>query len=314
MNYDIQVNPLNPVEYLACCGIFEILARFDPNATSWWELEPQPRFRLETEIDEAALLTCLTEALADWNQWQRPEEQPADAPVSEGEQSKDEQSAEPTSEEAEGEESDDEAEGNEGISLSPQFSLNDRLVTLKLDWWYETLTPQRKIKAKSAWKMYAGQQTAEKISHDMTAKAAQLLKENSISCLTDLIKSSAKMTGRFGFDPRSSRNALDTGYSPNDLKLPIATYPFAEMLTALATQYFFPQRNQPSAGITSSRGWIKNNVFQYALWKTPLPITLARVAAIGAAINKDDAIPLRAERANRDKYSNFKMAVMTTWK
>ena len=29
MKYDIQVNPLNPVEYLACCGVFEILARFD---------------------------------------------------------------------------------------------------------------------------------------------------------------------------------------------------------------------------------------------------------------------------------------------
>src|SRR5262249_8314878 len=155
-------------------------------------------------------------------------------------------------------------------------------VCLTLDWWYETLTRQKKIKAKSAWKMYAGQQTAEKISRDMTNKAAQLLRENPIVCLTDLIKLSAGMTGRFGFDPRSSRNALDTGYSANDLNLPITTYLFAEMLTAIATQYFFPQRNHQGGGITSSRGWIKNDVFQYALWIRPLPIILARVAAIGA--------------------------------
>src|SRR5436853_1030779 len=158
MKYDIQVNPLNPVEYLACCGVFEILARFDANATSWWELEPLPRFWLESEIDEASLLTCLTQALADWSQWQRQEEGQGDqAAISEGEES--------------GEESDSEEESKEGILLSLQFSLNDWAATLNLEWWYETLTPQKKIKAKSAWKMYAGQQTAEKISRDMTSEA-----------------------------------------------------------------------------------------------------------------------------------------------
>jgi CRISPR-associated protein Csb3 len=310
MKYNIQVNPLNPVEYLACCGVFEILARFDANAISWWELESQPSFWLESEIDEASLLACLTQALSDWSQWQAEEKTLTAEEAEEGAEEIFDDN-EKDGEESSGEE---ESESNEGILLCPRFSLNDKTVCLTLDWWYETLTPQKKIKAKSAWKMYAGQQTAEKISRDMTTKAAQLLKENSIVRLTDIIKLSTGMTGRFGFDPRSSRNALDAGYSANDLKLPIATYPFAEMLTAIATQHFFPQRNQPSAGITSSRGWVKNDIFQYALWKTSLPITLARVAAIGAAINKDDVILLQAERANRDKYSNFKMATMTVWK
>ena len=314
MKYNIQLNPLNPVEYLACCGVFEILARFDASATSWWELESQPSFWIESEIDEASLLTCLTQTLSDWGQWQAEEKAPATGDTKEETEGVFD-SIENEEAEAERESGgEEEGESSEGIRLYPRFSLNDKTACLTLDWWYETLTPQKKIKAKSAWKMYAGQQTAEKISRDMTAKAAQVLKENSIVRLTGLIKLSVGMTGRFGFDPRSSRNALDAGYSANDLNLPIATYPFAEMLAALATQYFFPQRNQPSAGITSSRGWIKNDVFQYALWKTPLPITLARVAAIGAAINKGDVIPLRAERANRDKYSNFRMAAMTVWK
>lgn len=311
MKYDIQVNPLNPVEYLACCGVFEILARFDADATSCWELEPQPRFWIESKIDEASLLRCLTDTLANWNEWQTPENKTRDNLISEDEEA-DEKVSEELAEEYD-EANPAEEEGNEGIRLNLSFYLNDQVEELKLDWWYETLTPQKRIKAKSAWKMYAGQQTAEKISRDMATQAAQLLKKNPIARISDLIKLSAGMTGRFGFDPRSSRNALDTGYSPNDLKLPIATFPFAELLTAIAAQHFFPQRTQQAKGITSSRGWIANDVFRYALWKTPLPITLARMAAIGAAINKDDVIPLRAERANRDKYSNFRMATMTTW-
>jgi len=304
MKYDIQVNPMNPVEYLACCGVFEILARFDGNATSWWEIEPQPRFWLESEIGEASLLACLKETFSDWGQWRSREDENRndESLISKG--------VEGNAEETGGEEE----EGVEGILLKPQFSMNDSVIRLDVDWWYETLTPEKQIKKKSAWKMYAGQQTAEKISRAMTDVAARLLEQSSVNSLTELIKLSAGMTGRFGFDPRSSRNALDAGYSANDLKLPIATCPFAELLTTIAAQHFFPQRNQQSGGITSSRGWIANDVFRYALWTTPLPITLARMAAVGVAINKDDVIPLHAERASRDKYSNFRMATMAAWK
>jgi CRISPR-associated protein Csb3 len=310
MKYDIQVNPLNPVEYLACCGAFEILARFDVEATSWWELVPRPRFWIESTIDEASLLRCLIDSLSNWDEWQRSEQERGDF-ISQSVVPEDKVTEE-TAEENEAT-SPAEGESNEGIRLGLSFHLNDRVLALSLDWWYETLTTEKRIKEKSAWKMYAGQQTAEKISRKMVDQAAELLKQNPIKRITDLIRLSIGMTGRFGFDPRSSRNALDTGYSPNDLNLPIATFPFAELLAGIAAQHFFPQRTQQSKGITSSRGWMGNDVFQYALWTPRLPITLARMAAIGAGINNDDVIPFRAERANRDKYSNFRMATMTTW-
>ena len=73
MKYDIQVNPFNPVEYLACCGVLEILARFDSQATSYWELEPQPHLWLERAIDESDLLQSLRQTLGDWNEWQTTE-------------------------------------------------------------------------------------------------------------------------------------------------------------------------------------------------------------------------------------------------
>lgn len=304
MKYDVQVNPTNPVEYLACCGVFEILARFDGNATSWWEVEPQPGFWIESEIDEASLLACLKEAFSDWRQWRRRE----------GENQNDGSLIPQATEEDAEETNSDGEEVVEGVSLNPQFSMNDSVIRLNVDWWYETLTPEKQIKKKSAWKMYAGQQTAEKITRAMTNAAALLLKKSPVNSLTELIKLSTGMTGRFGFDPRSSRNALDAGYSANDLKLPIATHPFAELLTTIAAQHFFPQRNQQGGGITSSRGWIANDVFQYVLWTTPLPLTLARMAAVGVAVNEDDLIPLQARRASRDKYSNFRMATMATWK
>jgi CRISPR-associated protein Csb3 len=301
MKYDIQVNPYNPVEYLACCGVLEILARFDVKAASWWEAEGTPRLWLDSETDEAALLRCLTQTLTDWGEWQSLAEQAGETLASEAGQDEgmtEEQSAPDQAED----------ESSEGIRLQPSFYLNDCKVTLTLDWWYETLTPQRRIKEKSGWKMYAGQQTAEKISRDMTTAAGELLRQNQVEGISALLKLSAGMTGRFGFDPRSSRNALDTGFSANDLKLPIATYPFAEMLAGIAAHYFFPQRTRQGGGITSSRGWIEDDVFRYALWKTPLPITLARLAAAGTAINSDALILLEAGRARRDKYSNFKMA------
>lgn len=308
MKYDIQVNPYNPVEYLACCGVLEILARFDPDAVSWWELDTQPRCWLESLIDEPSLLRCLTQTLTDWNAWQASTNQAQEEEAQNGEV------AEDLSDEAD--DASAAEEGNEGLRLVPKFHLNGQSKEFVLDWWYETLNPQRKIKeknGKSAWKMYAGQQTAEKITRDMTEEAAKLLQKHQVESISALFKLSAGMTGRFGFDPRSSRNALDTGFSANDLNLPIATYPFAEMLAGIAAQYFFPQRTRQGGGITSARGWVEDDAFLYGLWQTPLPVKLARLAATGAAIRQDMLIPLRAGRAKRDKYSNFKMALAAVW-
>ncbi len=310
MKYNIQVNPLNPVNYLACCGVFEILARFDFSATSWWILEPHPCFWIESEIAETSLLDCLTRTLTDWSQWQ--------VNALSSNEDKPEKTFDETQDDNPEEDCDasdrNHSEGNEVISLKPSFHLHNKTIVMTLDWWYETLTPEQKIKMKSGWKMYAGQQTADKISRAMTICAAILHKQNQIIKISQLIELSIGMKGRFGFDPRASRNALDTGFSANDLNLDIPTFPFSESLATIAAQHFFPPRNRQSGGITSSRGWIENKIFRYALWKPPLPIQLARIAAFGAAIDNDAVIPLQAERAYRDRYSNFNMATLNTWK
>jgi CRISPR-associated protein Csb3 len=303
MKYDIQINPYNPVEYLACCGVFEILARFDALAVSWWELEGQSRCCLETQVDEAALLHCLSQTLTDWSAWQSstsemPETEEQDNAMDETEDTPEE---------------DDRAESNEGILFSPSFYLDDQVATLNLDWWYETLKPNKEIGKKSAWKMYAGQLTAENITHKMIEVATTTLQKQPVSGISTLLKLSAGMKRRFGFDPRSSRNALDTGFSANDLKMPVATYPFVEMLAGIGAHYFFAHRTKQGGGITSSRGWVSDDAFQYALWQIPLPIALARLAATGTAIQRDQLVLLEAGRAWRKDYANFKVAKTAVW-
>lgn len=298
MRYSLQANPFNPVEYLACCGLFEILVRFDAKAMAWWAKPNEACFNIESEISEESFLQCLKETFSDYGAWSNSlATTDSDTETDEPDQLNDE---------TEDEAADD--EGNDVSILTPTFRLNDQTRRFAIDWWYETLKPDRTIKKGSRWKMYAGNQTVEGIVSKMTAEFSS----NQVANLTALLRFSAGMTGRFGFDPRSTRNALEAGFSPNDLGEKVTTYPVAELLAGIGANYFFPPRTQLGGGTTSARGWIEDEIFQYALWQSPLPLTLARVAASGGGFDRKTLIFMQADRVKRDKYSNFKMARTTT--
>lgn len=305
MRYSLRANPFNPVEYLACCGIFEILTRFDSAAVTWWYPAHEACFQIDSVVDEESLLHCLRETLSNHTSWK---DHHIDNNADDGSDDNLTESA------VEGEDSDSgETEGDDGLILTVTFRLHDQSQSFPIDWWYETLKTDRTIKKKSGWKMYAGNQTIEGIIAKMTEKIADRIDNTTISDLTTLLRLSAGMSGRFGFDPRSTRNALETGYSPNDLGIEVPTYPAAELLACIGANYFFPPRTRPDAGITSARGWVTEKCFQYALWQSPLPLTLARMAAGGSGFDKRSLVFLQADRAKRDKYSNFKMARTVTF-
>ena len=185
--------------------------------------------------------------------------------------------------------------------------------SIALDWWLETAEQDGTIRSKSAWKMYAGQQTIEGIIADMLTEAAKLRTELRAGIpLADLLDQSAEMTGRFGFDPRASRNALDVGYSSNDLHLPVRTFVFAELLATFGLHSFFPARTGPAGRLQSTRGWRgaddgeDEKGFAYCLWPDPLPIALARLAA--GRPSSTGARTLFAPRAMRKNYSNLTLA------
>ncbi|MFZ4984438.1 MAG: hypothetical protein ACOYLF_03160 [Blastocatellia bacterium] len=305
MRYRLRANPFNPIEYLAACGLFEILVRFDPAATSCWVLPQEAGFNIESEVSEESLLQCLKETLCDYATWSSaPAVLDADSETDEtGISERDDEGSE---------EETGTGDGVDGSLLTPTFRLNDQVRTFSIDWWYEKLSPNGTIKEKSGWKMYAGNQSVEGIVGKMTGVISTELKNRQTTSLTELLQLSAGMSGRFGFDPRSTRNALEAGFSPNDLKLPVTTYPVAELLASIGANYFFPPRTSPEGGTTSARGWIENRTFQYALWQSPLPLTLARLAASGGGFDRRALIFLHADRVSRDKYSNFKMARIAT--
>lgn len=273
----IAVNAANPVEYLACCGIFEIASRFDETALAHWQIdEGETFFNLETVLSEAELLEIILPTLTDWNRWK----------VAANEE-------------------------KEVFRISVDFSrLENQTETFVFDWWYESLTRDGGIN-KSGWKMYAGQQKAEKIALDMTQKCQKLNCEK----LTDVLKHTSKVSGSFGFDPSASRNALDVGFSPNDLNLPVMTNPFAQLLAMFGTQNFFATRTRPSNRINSSRGWTRDNgkyYFDYSLWLIPVPINLARSLANSPPnVSENKIKKFRSPRASRDKYSNLTLAYPT---
>ncbi|MDT4896439.1 MAG: CRISPR-associated endonuclease/helicase Cas3 [Acidobacteriota bacterium] len=272
----IEVNALNPVEYLACCGIFEIASRFDETALAHWQSGDTTTFALESVVSEKELLEIILSTLTDWSKWKVMAN-----------------------------------DAKEVIRLEANFSgASDQTERFIFDWWYESLTPEGGIN-KSGWKMYAGQQKAEKITLDMIQKCQKLNCEN----LSEILQQTSKVSGSFGFDPMASRNALDVGYSPNDLNLPVVTNPFSQLLAMFGAQNFFSTRTKQANEIVSSRGWTKENrryFFDYSLWLMPVPIALARILANAPAqVPENKTMNLRSPRATRDKYSNLTLSFPT---
>lgn len=274
----IPTNPANPVNFLACCGLFDLLARMDASAHGWWTTTAPVSFLLESGIPESDLLATVLDTCCSLDRWAF---RPADG--------------EPTRIE---------------VSFIPP---NGQPFTVPLDWWLETAEMDGAIREKSAWKMYAGQQTVRGIIADMIAEAAALhlaLPPN--APVSNLLERAVAMTGRFGFDPRASRNALDVGYSPNDLQMPVLTFVFAEMLACFGLQSFFPARVGHAGNLASTRGWKGSEDgegekgFVYSLWAEPLPVSLARLAA--AHSDSPSARTLFSPRAMRKNYSNMSLA------
>ena len=281
---EIRCNPANPVLYLACCGLFDLVARIDPEAQGHWRAAVPTAFLLDAAIPATDFLQTLLDTFCNPARWQYKRR----------------------------------LEKSDPTVINVAFIPPDcPEFTVPLDWWFETVKESGEVKDKSAWKMYAGQQTVEKITGDMVSEAVALRKRGSLpDTLTALLAFETAMSGRFGLDPRSSRNALDVGFSSNDLGLPVNTAPFAELLAVFGLASFFPGRAGRADKLGSCRGWQERKKatndqkaqepgFCYRLWSRPLPVILARRAAFRA---EQDDLFLLSVRATRKNYSNLTLA------
>ena len=125
---------------------------------------------------------------------------------------------------------------------------------LALNWWLnETLT------GKSAFKTWGGQQTPRRVLEELLGELKGTIAVEEMFAWTRYMKS------RFGGDARAAWEALDAGYSPNDIGQDAATFPWVEILAVIGLQGFRPAQQ-------------KRARYRYSAWSDPLPIAAARAA------------------------------------
>ena len=110
--------------------------------------------------------------------------------------------------------------------------------TLQIDWWLDIFNENTSTLANKLW---PGRATTE------TIVASLLSKFPETPSVKDLFTSGAAyLTGRFGIDPRSSWDAQDLGYSPHAQSQPVLTFPIVEILGAIGLQGFRPVQISPT--------------------------------------------------------------------
>src|SRR5439155_18238629 len=65
----IPCHPANPVNYLACCGLADILARMDRTALTHWRTAAPLGFVMESSLTEAKYLAALLVTLRVSERW-----------------------------------------------------------------------------------------------------------------------------------------------------------------------------------------------------------------------------------------------------
>lgn len=135
---------------------------------------------------------------------------------------------------------------------------------MRLDWWQSRACSE----TNSIWKCFAANMTPINKTIDMLNICRDCAPNTTPENI--FLSMSRNATGRLGFDPRSSWNAIDTGTSINEWKdKSVATYGFCEFLTSLAAQTF-------PINVSNSN----KQGFYYA-WEKPYSIILVRMAVVG---------------------------------
>ena len=200
----VAVDPTNPGQFFACCGLLELADRLWPGAEGWfaggwfqivgfgamWDI-------LHALVAyEPAEITTLENGLT---------VKPLIAPL--------------------------------------RLNLDEvRSSTLTLDAWVKIRIEKGKAVAVAnpPWNFWSGQQTSFRIWRDLRIALEKQLADLGPDQLDDLFSHRVPLSGRFGFDPGAAWNALDVGFSPNEQGIKVASSAAIELLAAVGIQRFRP--------------------------------------------------------------------------
>lgn len=209
--YRLVIDPRNPGQFFACCGLFELSELAAPGGEAWFEDEgrtfvistaaslPPPQLELEARVND---------------------------------------------------------EGKPNPLEPLVLEVGDR--ALALNWWLnDTLTN------KSPFKTWGGQQTPRRVLDELLR-----LLDFAVP-FEGLFQFSVFTKSRFGVDARSAWEAIDAGYSPNNVGQAATTFPWVEVLAVAGLQGF-----RPAAGSRFQ--------YFYSVWLSRLPLATARAACAAA--------------------------------
>ncbi len=259
----INLDPCNPGHFYACCGLIELLELQGAQTRSHFVpdrlLAHKATFVVATDVgfDLAHNVALLAKAKSEIV----PRCNVTLSKRSEGET---------------------EAAGPKTKDSTAPLSVHFPDRTITLDWWLDEFWSDS-----SDLKLWAGNQSSLQIWAKLCELVPAKAEPATIFQAADMAK------GRFGVDPRSAWEALDLGYSPNEQKHSVRTYPAVEILAAIGLQGFRPKGTRRTG-------------LGYCLWLASLPATVARTACM----EPWDSLPsvvydFRLEGRGSYKYFNF---------
>jgi CRISPR-associated protein Csx14 len=229
----LDVDLRNPGQFFACCGVLELASRLWPGSEGWFGKEGSgASFHIATYSGNNDPLGEIVRQLCE------PDDLVALA---------------------------DDHEAQAQADRKPVMIVP---FALRLDWWLDSYRGGDK----SELKVWAGQQTPERNINSMRNAWREILAQAPHESTSQvLFRQRRPMTGRFGFDPAASWEALDVGFSPDEQGVPVQTSPATEILAAIGLQ-----RCRPAA-VENRRRW-----FVYRAWQDPVEIAVAAAAVLGA--------------------------------
>lgn len=253
----IPVDLTNPGQFFACCGLLELADRLWPGAevAGWFELH---RFDLATfHVSSTASFTSqiIVSVLCGCRRIAVNPFRPIRG--SDGKPVKD-------------------AEKTKPVHIGAP-------IDMRMSWWLDELEGRQ-----TAFKTWSANVTSLSLFNDAVAAIdpANALPEK-------LFIAPVGMSGRFGFDIRSSWDTLNTGYSPNDQGEEVESYPAVELLAAIGLQNFRPVAVEDD--------------FRFTTWSQPLP-TIAAIAASSGALALAESRSYRFSVVSRGKFKSLSKA------
>lgn len=297
----LAVDARNPGEYLAVCGLLEVLSRYDANVTSAWRRTPGvlPSLpsaaadvcEINVNVDEAAVAAEVAKHLGSKDAWKAITEN-GRVPL---------------------------ADSVGAWCGALEFSLPAKSVVV-VDHWYEwayvvdyTILGKRekapKRDGKSRWKLWAGkheERGAGGLAFDFAASVPKGFRPVGFQGLLNLT-----VAGSSGYklDPATTRSSIDRGISANDAKKVKVerVRPLLELLAAIGISTFFPPRREGDNAPHGVVG-VRKRVFTYCTWSPHLPLALARMTARGVAVAPSELVKREAIIGRMGQYGYLKLA------